>query len=163
MEDKNIIIAKQLVKIAKELVASEEKVAASSDFFQDVCFKPFGLEYVETSDFNEFDKLFDGVENSLCCVTSSGMPEDKARRYFELYGGDFVVILKDKKPVAVLHEDSHQLKSLDDNNVNDENVRKAVARYLYHKCKDFNKFKAECVGNLQGLDKLIEEGKDGVE
>ena len=161
MENKNIIIARQLVKIAKELVASRERKAFWPNP-QSYCAEPFGLDIVITGDFDKYNELFKDVENTLCNNTYSNN-EEEAKRMFNAYGGEYVVFLRKGtgKPVAVFHEGSHQLKDLNAMPVKDEKVLKAAARYLFlQNGFDFEKFKAKCVEDFKGLEQYIDPEKD---
>lgn len=169
--DRNIRIARQLVKIAKELVASRSRTAIYMPFaWACSAFKPqLGNNWKEANTFGELLSICNTVnpyECKTCLIPSANVDAKQAEKFFNMYGAPFYVYCKNgNEPVAIMHMKTHQLKNISDDRVvtDEEILRTAAGRLVLEAYRTGNTkwsyVESECVNDFSGLKKYIEEAK----
>ena len=173
--EKNIKIAKQLLKIAKELIASKE-VKATFIYPPYANVEPLRPELrrnwkkVET-----YEQLLDeckgiDAEATACCLLHG----EQGKRYFDTYGAPYYVYVDNSgKAIAIMHIGSHQIKEIaTDNVVKDEDILRSAAGVLWDEIL-FNKFTSkdlefqdntardnECTGDFSVFKKYYAEADE---
>ena len=169
--NKNIRIAKQLVKLAKELVSSKSRVAIGMPVgWTTLALKPELIDnWKKANTFDEFVDICKDVDSSSACclIPKNGVNPDAAEHYFNMYGAPYYVFCENgNKPVVILHEKSHQLKNISDDNVpTDETILRSAAGFLTLQAiragkGNWSDVESECTGDFDVLKKYLEEAKE---
>lgn len=129
--NRNIRIAKQLVVLAKELMAEKSMKAyfpapwamKGARFDLQPNWKKVETydELLETCSDVDFDKT------SNCLLNSSMQAKGSGKKLFDIYGAPFYVYKDGNKSIAMMHEDSKQIKSImTDIEPSDEGIKRSA-------------------------------------
>lgn len=169
--NRNIRIAKQLVKIAKELVASKPRVAYDN-FYKRV----FGIDntkFERIDTYEQFVNKCTGFENSNCC-----MLRNDGKRFFDMYGAPYFVY-NDGRRLVIMHMPSKQIKDQNDTPVTgskpgDDKILNEAAYLFYmygvdnmrYTFKNIDlRFEAACnacTGDLAALVPYLKKAQDNI-
>lgn len=179
MEKKNVVIAKKLLALAKELVASKSVKAYGLEYYALHLSKPSYVEalnpdgqknWKRVDSYQELMDLCKGIDTN---ASACSLLRKDGERFFKAYGAPFYVYVNAGKPEYFMHESTHQIKNImSDATVTDESVLRSAAGFLYdeilteepfaseskkftlEQCKDINNWKkserdAWCKGDFQ--------------
>lgn len=170
--DRNIKIAKQLVKIAKELVSSRSRTAIGMmvPWMMPALIVGELVRYEEVNTFDEFTSICKDVDpnTSACCLIPRDGNAEASKHYFNAYGAPFVIFFdkSNKIPTAIYHKASNQFKNIsDDMTVSDERLLKTGAMLLVAEVygsgkRKWSDVKSECVGDFSKFEKYIDEAQE---
>ncbi len=156
--NERIKIARELVTLAKEISEHREREAFWWSPRMPI-FKPQGLDGIRADSFDKLDGIFRKYRTNLSMTTSSGLPEEQARRNYDTYNGEFLVFLRDGKPVSLMNMNDSMLINLAGLKERNEDVKKAAARWLYvqNGCDD-DRYKECCKEDFGDFAQYLEDG-----
>lgn len=164
----NVKIARQLIGIARELVASEKRVAFVPKSWSLNTLDFFGEnKWKAANTYNEFLNLCRDIEpeESACCLFQTGRGE----QFFNTYGAPFYVYVGSSGiPRAVMHLKFHMIRDIMTDAVvtDDDILRSAAGVYLLHLLSGmndvdniFDEAKSQCDGDFRSFAKYYDEAK----